>query len=59
MFESTTAGGTATYQTVLKALYAMARGKIVKSDNAYAFMDDDDATTLFTLTIAAGERTTA
>jgi len=54
-----TAGGTASYEDILKAIYAMARGKIVKTGDSYAFRDDDDTTTLFTLTIAAGERSTA
>ena len=52
-----TTGGSATFAVIVAALYAMARGNIEKTGDAYAFMDDDDTTPLFTLTIAAGERT--
>ena len=54
-----TAGATATVGDVVKAIYSGARGKIVKTGDAYAFYDDDDTAVLFTLTIAAGARTTA
>lgn len=54
-----TAGGVVDAGTMLAAIYSMARGKIVKAGNVYQFMDDDDVTVLFTLTIAAGARTTA
>lgn len=57
--DSITTTGVVTFAEMLAALYAMARGKIVKTGDAYAFLDDDDTTTLFTLTIADGERTTA
>ena len=54
-----TAGGAATLEDAMKALFSLARGKIVKTGDSYEFLDDDDATTLHTLTIAAGSRTTA
>jgi ABC-type transporter Mla MlaB component len=52
-----TAGGTTTVAEVLAALFSFTRGKIVQSGNSYTYYDDDGATPLFTLTIAAGERT--
>lgn len=48
-----------TVETVLKALFSMARGKIEKSGDSYTFYDDDGSTVLFTLDIAASERTTS
>jgi hypothetical protein len=54
-----TAGGTVTFGNMSKAIYAMARGQITKTGDAYAYLDDDDATTIYTLTIASGSRTTA
>jgi len=54
-----TAGGTASFEDLVKAFYALARGKVSKSGDAYTFYDDDDTTALFTLTIAAASRTTA
>jgi hypothetical protein len=56
---SWTAGGTASFETIIKAIYALARGKVTKSGDAYTWYDDNDSTTLFTLTIASGSRTTA
>lgn len=52
-------GGGATVADILTAIYSMARGKIVAAGDVYEFYDDDDATLLFTLTIAANSRTTA
>jgi hypothetical protein len=52
-----TAGGTTTVAEILAALFSFTRGKIVQSGNSYTYYDDDGATPLFTLTIAAGERT--
>jgi len=54
-----TAEGTVSYEDVIKALYAMARGKISKSGDAYTFYDDDDTTELFTVTISENSRTTS
>jgi len=54
-----TADGTVSYEDLIKALYAMARGKISKSGDAYTFYDDDNATELFTLTISESSRTTS
>ncbi|HUT58990.1 MAG TPA: hypothetical protein VNA25_14170 [Phycisphaerae bacterium] len=54
-----TAGGVATYGDITKRLYAMARGQIDATGSAYAFLDDDDATTLYTLTTSDTQRTTA
>jgi len=54
---SITADGAATFQEILVALYAGARGKVVKSGDAYTYYDDDDTTAAFTLTIAASART--
>jgi len=46
-----TVGGVVTFQTVINALYSMARGKIVKTNDTYVFYDDDNATALVTFTI--------
>jgi len=54
-----TAGGSATFEAIVKAIYAMARGKISVSGNDITVYDDDDSTALFTLTISATGRTTA
>jgi hypothetical protein len=54
-----TAGGSATFDDILLAVYALARGKIAKSGSDYLFYDDDDSTVLYTLTIASAARTTA
>ena len=54
-----TAGGTASFEGMMKIIYAMARGKFTKDGDTYTFFDDDDTTELFTLTITATERTTA
>ena len=54
-----TAGGSASYNDVVKAVYSIARGKITKSGDAYTFYDDDDVTALFTLTITASQRATS
>lgn len=54
-----TAGGSASYEDLIKALYAMARGKITKSGDAYTYFDDDGTTELFTLTISSSERATS
>ena len=54
-----TAGGVASYNDILKAIYALARGRISRAGDVYTFYDDDNATVLFTLTIAAAERTIA
>lgn len=51
-----TAGG-ATFAEMMPAIHSMARGKIVKIDNDFAFYDDDDTTLLFTLNLSAGSRT--
>ncbi len=56
---SWTAAGAVSYQTMMKMIYAMARGKIAKSGNDFLFYDDDDSTLLFTLTTAATARTTS
>lgn len=52
-----TAGGSASFEDIIKAIYSRSRGKIAKAGNAYAFLDDDDSTTLFTLTIGESSRT--
>ena len=54
-----TEGGTATFTTLMKALYAMAKGKFSKSGDDYTFYDDDDTTELFTLSIATSGRTSS
>lgn len=54
-----TAGGSASYEDLIKALYAMARGKITKSGDAYTYFDDDGTTELFTLTISSSARATS
>ena len=61
MFAKTglTAGGSATYGDMVKALYGMAKGKISKSGDVYTFYDDDDATPLFVLTISDTGRASA
>lgn len=51
--------GSTSLQTVLQRLNSMARGKITVSGNNYAFRNEADTATLFTLTIGATERTTA
>jgi len=59
MFAKTgiTVGGVVSFNTIVKSLYSMARGKISKAGDSYTFYDDDDATALFVLTIAAASRT--
>jgi len=58
LFSATpTAGGVTTFEEITNILYSMARGKIIRSNNEYAFYDDDDVTLLFTMTVAAGSRT--
>ena len=52
-----TAGGVATIQDIFIMLYSMAQGRIVRAGDVYTFYDDDDATVLATLTIAAAART--
>jgi hypothetical protein len=52
-----TAGGAVTFGTIVKCLYALARGKVAKSGDAYIFYDDDGTTPLFTLTVGAEVRT--
>jgi len=52
-----TVGGAATFASIVRALYAYARGKVVKTSNAYAYKDDDDDTTVFTNTAGTNERT--
>lgn len=54
-----TAGGSASFNDIVKALYSMARGQISRTGDNYAYKDDDDSTTLYTLTIASSTRTTA
>lgn len=55
-----TAVGAVTFANMVKAFYSVLRGgKIVKDGNDYKFYDDDNATLLFTWTIAAGGRTTS
>ena len=51
-----TVGGAATFGGIVKALYAYARGKVVKTGDAYAYKDDDDDTTVFTNTAGTNER---
>lgn len=41
----------------MNILYSMARGKIMKSGDTYAFYDTDGSTVLFTATITASQRT--
>jgi hypothetical protein len=52
-----TAGASTTVATALKAAMSLAKGKITRTGDAYTFYDDDNATALFTLTIASGTRT--
>ena len=54
-----TAGGVVSVQDIIKAVYAAARGKVAISGSAYAYKDDDDSTTLYTLTPSSTGRTTA
>jgi hypothetical protein len=54
-----TALGVVSFNTILKAVYAMARGQVDIAAGAYAYKDDDDSTTLFTLTPSTTQRTTA
>jgi len=58
-----TAGGTATVEDILKAIYAASRGKMALTtdgDNiVVAVKDDDDDTTLYTLTMSTTGRTVA
>lgn len=52
-----TAGGSASFEDMMQAVYAQARGKIVQNGNVYTVYDDDNATLLFTLTLASTSRT--
>ena len=52
-----TAVGTASINDILIMLYSMAQGRIARAGDVYTFYDDDDATVLATLTIAAAART--
>ena len=58
-----TAGGAATFEDILKAVYAMARGKktisVSGSTVTLRLYDDDDATLLWTLTITSTGATVA
>lgn len=58
-----TAGGTATFASILKAIYAMARGKktisVSGSTVTLKLYDDDDSTLLWTLTITSAGATVA
>ncbi len=54
-----TAGGVSTISDILLAANALARGRVVKAGSDYLYYDDDNVTLLFTLTLAAAERTTA
>lgn len=47
-----TAGGTASFETILQCLYSFARGKAAISSGVWTFYDDDGTTPLFTLTPA-------
>ena len=51
-----TAGGTASFETILKCLYSFARGKAAISSGVWTFYDDDGSTPLFTLTPATSGR---
>lgn len=46
-------------QTVLKTLFSMARGKIVRDGDTYTYYADDGSTELFTFTVTDGGRTTS
>jgi len=57
--EKLTAGGVATFEDIVKTLYSMAKGKIVKSGNTFTYYDDDGTTPLYTVTIAVSQRTSS
>jgi len=52
-----TVDGAVDVTAALKAILAMANGKITKSGDAYTFFEQDNSTSLFTLTISTTERT--
>ena len=56
LLPSTTIDGLS-HEVALKWVLAFATGKINRSGNAYAYRDQSDASTLFTLTAALGTRT--
>jgi hypothetical protein len=55
--EKLTSGGVATFEDIIKVLYAMAKGKIERNGNAFTYFDDDGVTSLYTVTIDESERT--
>lgn len=52
-----TSGGSASLADLLAAVLAAVGGRCTKSGDAYTYYDDDGTTPLFTLTVAAAERT--
>jgi hypothetical protein len=48
-----------TFANIIKGIFAGARGKVTVSSNDLAYKDDDDSTTVFTLTLSANGRTVA
>jgi hypothetical protein len=52
-----TVGGTATYATIVKTVYAMLRGKFTVVGNTMTVYDDDDTTVIATFTKTATGRT--
>jgi hypothetical protein len=51
------AGNTATIKDVLLSVYAMTRGRIVKTGNRFDFYDDNNTTILFSINVTSEQRT--
>ena len=52
-----TAVGTVSFSDIINIIYALLRGNVTRVGNVYPFKDDDDATTVVTLTIVDPNRT--
>jgi len=50
--ETITASGNISFIDIMKYLYGMAKGKIVKTDDTFTFYDDDNETVLYSFTIS-------